>query len=182
MQRIQKNGKWASCLTQIQALLNSHTNSVTHLSATQLAFGYQPRLHSLPQSSDVVPSSENPNATGMKTFSRLAGQLSMHNCSTSKQDKLLLSLADLMILQLDKQCCCLTISLLTHMAINWHLSGKDPTSFRGGFRHSFIILSRPHQRSLFWPTEITCVVFSVGVKRREAIVKARICDLIDDNE
>ena len=63
MQRIQKNGKWASCLTQIQALLNSHPNSVTRLSAAQVAFGYQPRLHSLPQSSDVVPSSENPNAT-----------------------------------------------------------------------------------------------------------------------
>ena len=63
LQRLQTSGKWAACLPRIQALLNSHPNSVTHLSAVQVAFGYQPRLHSVQSPSVSVPSSEDPNAT-----------------------------------------------------------------------------------------------------------------------
>ena len=50
LQRLQTQGKWAGLLPQVQALLNSHPNAVTNLSAAQTAFGYQPRLHSLPNS------------------------------------------------------------------------------------------------------------------------------------
>ena len=158
LQRLQKGGKWAVCLPQIQALLNSHPNSVTHLSAIQIAFGYQPRLHSVTPSTVVEPNSEDPSQIRHEDILRLAGQQSMHNYSTSRRDKPLY-LIDLRILKWERKYYCLTISLLRRMAISWHLSGKDLLSFRDGFLLNFIILFRLHQKSPFWLIEITCVVF-----------------------
>ena len=65
LQRLQTHGKWASCLPHVQALLNTHPNTVTQLSAAQTAFGYQPRLHSVldPPLPTAPPSTINPHPT-----------------------------------------------------------------------------------------------------------------------
>ena len=61
LQRSQTHGKWASCLPKIQALLNAHPNALTKLSAAQLAFGRQLRLHSTPPPTVEPPNTEEPH-------------------------------------------------------------------------------------------------------------------------
>ena len=63
LQRLSVQGKWASLIPQVQALLKAHPNDVTHLSAAQTAFGYQPRLHSVPPTTPTPPPSANPAPT-----------------------------------------------------------------------------------------------------------------------
>ena len=63
LQRLSTDSHWAAHLPQIQALLNSHPNSVTHLSAAHVAFGYQPRLHPIPPPLSTPPSSDLPHPT-----------------------------------------------------------------------------------------------------------------------
>ena len=63
LQRLPTQGKWARHLPQVQALLNAHPNAITQLSAAQTAFGYQPRLHPIPdpRTSISTPQSEEPH-------------------------------------------------------------------------------------------------------------------------
>ena len=65
LQRLPTQGKWARHLPQVQALLNAHPNAITKLSAAQTAFGYQPRLHPIPEppTSNTAPQSEAPHPT-----------------------------------------------------------------------------------------------------------------------
>ena len=60
LQRLPTQGKWAKFIPEVQALLNAHPNAVTHLSAAQTAFGYQPRLHSAPPTSPLPNTPTDP--------------------------------------------------------------------------------------------------------------------------
>ena len=63
LQRLPTQGRWASSLPHVQAMINAHPNAVTQLSAAQTAFGYQPRLHSAPRvTTDVLPNTEDPHS------------------------------------------------------------------------------------------------------------------------
>ena len=172
LQRLQKGGKWAACLPQIQALLNSHPNSVTHLSAIQIAFGYQPRLHSVPPSTVVEPDLEDPSkmrhedvlATRWTAIDEQLQHLQKRHASLPHRSE------DFemgqKVLLFDNQ---LAQTHGNKLAPQW----QGPYIVQRRFSPQLYYLVSPSSKKPFWPTEITCVVFSVGVKRREAIVKPR---------